>query len=180
MTQHIDIEHLTLKYISNVDIAVLKQFQCDRDDINAFLYEDAIYYHDQNLTKTILGFHESDLIGFFSLSSDAIRLSKSEIFELGMNGEFPITFFPAVKITKIAISTLHMRKGLGSHFITLIEGLIYDLPLAIKFITLDAVNEPNIIQFYESNGFVESMSQASERRAGNKPTILMHKNIYGD
>lgn len=67
------------------------------------MIEDAFEYHSYGLTKTTLVVHNSELIGYFSLSADKIVLTNSEKADLALNGEFPITYFPAVKITKLAV-----------------------------------------------------------------------------
>lgn len=53
------------------------------------------------------------------------------------------------------------------------------MSLAICFITLDAVNDEKVINFYLKNGFMESLQQANERKQQrNKATVLMYKDIF--
>lgn len=105
MPDTIDFDNLNFKCIDKIDSEIYKEFSCDRLELNEFLIEDALYHHQQNLTNTTLVLMEEKVVGFFSLSSDAIRLSAAEKGELALNGEFEINYFPAVKITKLAVST---------------------------------------------------------------------------
>ncbi|UJA01466.1 GNAT family N-acetyltransferase [Acinetobacter johnsonii] len=181
MSTEIDISEVELKNLESVQKHLYQEFECEREELNKFLIEDAFDYHGYGLTKTTLVFHNSELIGFFSLSADKIVLTNSEKAELALNGEFPITFFPAVKVTKLAVDKKCARKGYGSLILELIEGVVYSNELAVRFLTLDAVNEQNVITFYEKNGFVESLHEASERRQKKRrETILMHKDLFAD
>ncbi len=177
----LDLSSFECRYIDDVDFSVYQNFECDRQELNDFLIQDALGYHQDCITRTTLVFVANELIGYFSLSSDALKLTNSEIFEVGFNDEYPITYFPAVKLTKLAISKNHSKKGYGSMVLKLIEGLLYDVPLAIRFITLDAVNDERIINFYAKNGFMESLQQANERKQQrHKATVLMYKDIFAE
>ena len=48
-----------------------------------------------------------------------------------------------------------------------------------RFLTVDAYAAA--VPFYEKNGFVESLQEASERKQKkNRETILMHKDLFND
>lgn len=182
MSDPIDFESLDFKYIDEIDPEVYKDFSCDRPELNEFLVEDALYHHKQNLTNTTLVLMNDKVIGFFSLSSDAIQLSPSEKGYLALNGRFEISVFPAVKITKLAVSSEQMSRGLGKLFLEIIEGSIYNLPFAVRFLTVDAVSIK--VEFYERNGFVVSLYRDRQIRQslnGVAPNnVLMHKDLYSE
>lgn len=97
---------LIFRNIQDVSDDILLQFTCGRDQLDEFLHEDARDYAEHGLTKTVVVFLDGfdGIAAYFSLSSDAVLLSDSEKFELvGMT--VPIKSFPAVKITKLAISS---------------------------------------------------------------------------
>ncbi|WP_151778754.1 GNAT family N-acetyltransferase [Acinetobacter bereziniae] len=181
MSTEINISEVELRNLKSENKHLCQEFNCERDELNKFLIEDAFDYHDYGLTNTTLVFYNDELVGFFSLSSDKIILTNSEKSELALNGEFPITYFPAVKVTKLAVDKKYARKGFGTIILELIVGVIYNQHIAVRFITLDAINSPEVIKFYESNGFVESLHEASERKNQRfRETILMHKDIFAD
>lgn len=182
MPDSIDLNSLTLIRIDEVDPKLYKDFCCDRPELNEFLVEDAMYFHEQNLTNTTIVKLDDKMVGFFSLSSDAIRLSTSEKGDLALNDEYQINYFPAVKITKLAVATEFAGKGIGRYLINMIEGLIYDLPLAVRFLTVDAIAIK--VDFYEKNKFVASLFREKQLRSALKgeesQNVLMHKDIYVD
>ncbi|MFW1950553.1 GNAT family N-acetyltransferase [Acinetobacter beijerinckii] len=181
MSTEIDISEVELIHLESGQKHLYQGFKCEREELNKFLVEDAFEYHSYGLTKTTLVMHNDELIGYFSLSADKIVLTNSEKAELALNGEFPISYFPAVKITKLAVDMKYARKGYGSIILDLIQGVVYSHLFAVRFLTLDAINEDKVINFYEKNGFVESLQEASERKQKkNRETILMHKDLFND
>ncbi|WP_034171149.1 GNAT family N-acetyltransferase [Acinetobacter sp. YZS-X1-1] len=166
-------------YIDSIEKEAYQSFECERGELNSFLIDDAIDYHNYGLTKTTLVFESDNLIGFFSLSADKIVLTRTEIDELALNGEYPITYFPAVKITKLAVDKAYAGKGYGRRILELIEGIVYGHHMAVRFLTLDAVNEPKVLEFYQKNGFEESLHEYRQQKQNRaRPTILMHKDIF--
>lgn len=180
MSLNIELDSLTLQYINEVPPEIYANFSCEREELNQFLKEDARYYHEQNLTHTTLVLQDGVLIGFFSLSADAIQLTAMEKGELALNGEYPINYFPAVKITKLAIGNDFKGKGYGTAVLDLIDGVAYGLPIAVRFLTVDAIASK--VDFYGKNGFMTSLfrgRQIKETLKGAQPNnILMHKDIY--
>ncbi|HAV5533907.1 TPA: N-acetyltransferase [Acinetobacter baumannii] len=181
MSTEINISEVELRNLDSVEKHLYQDFCCEREELNTFLIEDAFDYHNYGLTRTTLVFHNDVLIGYFSLSADKIVLTQTEIDELSLNGEFKVTYFPAVKITKLAIQKAFAGKGYGRLILELIEGLVYGQHMAIRFLTLDAVNEEKVLKFYEQNGFNESLHEArQQRQKQNRQTILMHKDIFSE
>lgn len=164
--------------IQDVSDDVLFNFSCGRDQLDEFLHEDAKNYNEYGLTKTVIVFIENfdGIAAYFSLSSDAVVLNDSEKFELGVT--LPIRSFPAVKITKLAISSQLQRRKIGSDLIDLISGLVNIDHIAIRLLTVDAVNSPEVLSFYERTGFVRSLQEERARQHQSRDTILMFKDLY--
>ena len=174
-------ENSRLAFIDQVSLDEFAKFECSRVDLNEFLYEDALAYHEYGLTHTTLVIDQDDILGFFSLSADALQLTKSEVMDLGLDRHIPISYFPAVKLTKLAINQRYAGQGLGSLLLSMIDGIVFNLQVATRFITVDAVNQPEVIQFYEKNGFINSLVADNERKKQTRrETVLMYKDIYVD
>lgn len=164
---------------------LVKEFDCDDVDLNAFLNEEALPYQTHGLTFTYLVFNKevsaANLVAFYSLSSDSLRLEGVELAELGLPFEAPLSFFPAVKLTKLAVSTNSQSRGLGAHLLKIIAGSIFSSHAAVRLLTVNAVNRPRTVAFYESQGFVACIRTPQKPRK-NEPeqpsTILMYKDIY--
>ena len=159
-----------------------QQFDCGRASLNEFLWEDACGFHKYGLTHTTLVYVQGDeaLAAYFSLSSDGIRLSTFEAGELGLPFDAEIKYFPAVKITKLAVAVRYQRSGLGKQLLDAIQGLVFgdDRPIATRVLTVDAINEPDVVAFYDKFGFVEALEAARQAQGRERDTILMFKDIY--
>ena len=62
-------------------------FGCGVEDLNEFLLEDALVHAEQKVATTTLVYHSDRVVAFFSLCSDAIRLSTKE--KAKILGEYP-------------------------------------------------------------------------------------------
>lgn len=121
---------------------------------------------------------DEKIAGYFSLSSDGVRLTTFEMGELGLNFEVELSFFPAVKITRFAISGKYQRAGLGLHLIKTIEGIAYTDYVAARVLTVDAFNAEDVLNFYRKAQFKECLNSAKRRGSQRPETIHMYKDIY--
>jgi len=164
---------------------LVQEFDGGDPDLNAFLGEEALPYQTHGLTFTYLVFNRelsaANLLGFYSLSSDSLKLEGVELTELGLPFVAPLSFFPAIKLTKLAVSRHSQSGGLGAHLIKIIIGSVFSTHAAVRLITVNAVNNPRAIAFYERQGFIECIRTVQKPRKGEPqepPTILMYKDIY--
>lgn len=169
--------------IVDVPKTELEAFQCTEEDLRQFLIEDALDFDGSNITKTtVVSLPDSPaILGYFSLSADAVPLSGGEELHLSLPFKSPTSFFPAVKITKLAVATAYQGNGLGGQLINYIMGLAFALSnaAAVRLLTVDALNKPDVLRFYEKNGFVECAQDARMRREQkNKRTIPMYRDMY--
>lgn len=174
---------LAFRALTDEYLELLPPFDCGRENLGAFLADDAPEYHKHGLTHTTLVFVQGDpaVAGFFSLSSDSVNLSTFETGELGLPFDAPIKFFPAVKITRFAVHLKYQRSGLGLQLIDSIEGLVYadgSSSIATRLLTVDAVNEPDVLAFYDKAGFEECREAERKAQRQQRETILMYKDIY--
>jgi len=177
----IDRGHLILRHIRDVEDEVLRRFYCGRPQLDDFLREDARDYDAHGLTSTVIVFAAGHTtpVAYFSLSADAVRLSFGERTDLGLPFNTTISFFPAVKITKLAVISEMQRHGVGRALIDLICGLVSEAPFAVRLLTVDAVNHEAVLNFYRRAGFIESLSEKRERQSQKvRDTILMFKDLY--
>ncbi|MFN4328329.1 MAG: GNAT family N-acetyltransferase [Limnobacter sp.] len=173
---------LVLKSISEVAPELYAGFDCPRPELVDFLVRSALDYELDRLSNTYLAFREGmqEVVGYYSLASDAITLSEFEEFE-SSGGLISLRAWPAVKLTKLAVASSYQRQGVGSELIEFAVGMVYDAPMACRFITTDAVNESDVIAFYEARGFVRSMHAENQNKSKVKrPTILMFKDIMAE
>lgn len=140
-------------------------FDCDNEELNGFLFDDAKNYHQKRLAKTYL-FDDGDVVvAYWSLLNDSLSIKDfgDNMTEETMRKWYgrvasvlPIAkhkrSYPAVKIGRLAIHKNYQRKGIGKDILDLVIYYFTHKNIsACRFITVDALTDA--IQFYEKNGF---------------------------
>ena len=161
-------------------------FGCEKaEEYVTFLKEKAIDLEEKAISKTFVMIHKAtdELIGYFSLSTDAVRLTMEEKGESNLS-EVAFMSLPAIKLGKLAInkklSPEASRKGYGSFILDMINTFAYEVNkegVACRFVTVDADIEydPNTPLFYEKNGFVYNCAHS---RKTNSKTVSMRRDIF--
>lgn len=123
------------------------EFDCGDDDLNEFLLEDSFINIDNSLSKIYLCLYENQVIAFFSLSADSIKVNKKL--------EIEYRTYPAIKIGRLAVHKDFQGMHIGSILIDWVVGFCLELrkDIGIRFISLDAYNGENTLSFYNNNLF---------------------------
>lgn len=138
------------------------EFDCGDEDLNGFLLEDYVLNIDNSVSKIYLCLYDDNVIGFFSLSADAIKINeKLEI-------EYPA--YPAVKIGRLAVHRDYQHMRIGSILIDWIVGFCLELrkDIGIRFLSVDAYNQEGILSFYKKNLF-EALQPNKNKNRINMP-----------
>ena len=176
---------LSISSLSREDISQYS-FDCgEAKEYVTFLREKAQTLEKLAITRTFLLVHEKtkELIGYFSLSADTVRLTIDE--KIGTDLEtVDFMSLPALKLGKLAInkglSEQAQRKGYGSFVLDIVNTYAYEMlanGVACRFVTVDADIEynPDTPEFYKKNGFV--VNQSRKRKATDK-TVSMRRDIF--
>jgi len=177
----IERDRLSLRHIRDVEAKALHPFTCGRPQLDEFLRADAHNYDAHGLTSTVVVYAAGygNPVAYFSLTADSVHLSSGERTELGLPFDAPISYYPAVKITKLAVVSPLQRSGLGKVLIELICGIVSTAPFAVRLLTVDALNLDAVLKFYARNGFLENLAQSKERQGQKvRDSILMFKDLY--
>lgn len=141
---------------------VLNVFDCGDPDLNEYFQQEAplnvaelisqpYYLHESSSKETV--------VALIDLCNDAVRKESSkrqpgyrDVVELNEAKQFP--FLPAVKLTRIGVAKEFQRHNLGSHLLNMIKQLfLTENRTGCRFLTVDAYNKPEVINFYEKNDF---------------------------
>ena len=124
-------------------------FNCGDDDLNEFLLKDSFDNLKNNLSVIYLLKYKYEYIAYFSLSADSIRINE----DLEVN----YSYYPAVKIGRLAVSEKYQNKQVGTIIIWWIKAFCLTIRnnLGIRFISVDAYNNERTITFYKKNLFTE-------------------------
>lgn len=158
-----------------VDVApeLLAAFRCGKSHLDDFLTQ-APAFHRARLGLTTTVFHRDvsgQIVGYFTLANDALPLTTSEQYELGLDVE--LKAYPAVKLGRLAVAQQLQGQGVGEQIMALVHGEILDSASlsAARLVILDADNDPRVVAFYRKLGYQESLwaeTQAKHHAPGKK------------
>ena len=158
----------------------LDSFLCPIEEYNYYLIHEALRSQNDKMALTWLLLERStrNIAAYMSLIADAIKLSATEK-ELH-NLDYPFKTVPAMKIAKLAVSSLFQGKykGIGSLMVDMaiqIAESCNEQHFSCRFITVDADIEHNesVLSFYLKNGFIPNEETNNKRRK----TISMRRDI---
>ena len=158
-----------LESLQDVSVLVLtenhsiKPFDCEDDDLNEFLFQEAIPYRKEKLATTFVVENNERTLGYYSLLNDSLQL-KEEMFtsksqfrkflrELVPYPKRHLKTIPALKIGRLAIDKTFKGKGLGSVIMANIisKCIKMNQEQACRLITVDAYKQA--VPFYQKMGF---------------------------
>ena len=130
----------------------LSNFDCGDKDINNFLKEDALIYQEKKLATTTIFTFDDNIIGFFSIAADSIRLKLVEKENHNIHNK-PISEFPAIKISRIGRDVKYNNQKVGADILRWAIGHILRCSemAAVRFVTVDAY--PDKVKWYEQFSF---------------------------
>ena len=140
----------------------LTSFDCEDADLNDFLLNDAQHYMTELLAVTYLVKDGKSIAAFFSLANDKLTCDpadpqgKPEWNRLARKipNKKRRRSFPAVKLGRLGVDKRFKRIGLGRDILDYLKRwFIIGNKTGCRFITVDAYNKPEIVRFYEKNGF---------------------------
>ncbi len=146
MAESIDFSELDIvKLSAGFDLSI---FDCDDSDLNSFLKEDALLYQNGLLAITYLCLYKNQVVGYFSLSSDSIRLDLEEK-ETMPEPKRRLGEYPAVKIGRLAVHKDFIKRGIGTFLVKAAMGKVVVSimkEIGCRFVTVDAYEQA--IDFY--------------------------------
>ena len=84
---HLAIDFSEVKAAPLSKIYDLSKFDCGDNDINDFLKNDALPYQEKKIASTTIFIYKDEICGFFSASTDSIKLKPDEKKEHGFESK---------------------------------------------------------------------------------------------
>ena len=141
----------------------IKPFDCEDEDLNDFLFNEAVPYQKELLATTFVMENDKQTLGYYSLLNDSLQL-KEEMFtsksqfrkflrELVPYPKRHLKTIPALKIGRLAIDKTFKGKGLASVIMANIISKCIKMneEQACRLITVDAYKQA--VPFYQKMGF---------------------------
>ncbi|MDO5860247.1 N-acetyltransferase [Methanobrevibacter sp.] len=147
-----DIEYIkeNYKFETLTEKHDLSNFECDSDDLNDFIKNDALKQQEDKINITKLITCDDEIIGFVSLLTDIIPLKniRDENIRLELKPHYNENIekvpkrkpLPAIKIGRFAIDKKYTNNGLGSHILRNVINSIRKLSendVGLRFIVVE-------------------------------------------
>ena len=139
----------------------ISAFNCDDDDLNDFLINEAALYQNALLAVTYVVEDKktAEVLAYFSLSNDKVSIadfeSKTEFNRFRKHkftNEKRLRSYPAIKIGRLAIAKSVQHQSIGTYLLEFIEDFfIVDNKSGCRFVTVDAYVDA--IPFYIKNNY---------------------------
>lgn len=138
-------------------------FSCGNADLDDFFRNDATRYAHFLMGKTYcfrLNSDPSKMVCALTVSNDSIRIydlprSRRDYMKSLTHHEKPLRRYPGVLIGRLGVNSEFAGKGIGSEALDFVKGWFFSSSnkTGCRFVIVDAVNEPRVIDFYQKNGF---------------------------
>ena len=134
-------------------------FDCGRNEQNAFLYDHAWGDHSARISSTSLFYVHGILAGYSTTLMKSFSLPvKQKIATLRFK-DLPATF-----LAQLGVHRPYQSTGLGRHIVTYVIELARQSPVACRFVILDA--QPDLVGWYADQGFEINKPEYRVRQDG--------------
>jgi len=156
-------QHFLFRLMTEELVSSCQKYVCSKDDrINKFFHEEYLDYAHQLLGKSycFVSKAEPKIAAAFTVANSSVRVDdmpKSKRNKL--NRKIPFSKqrsqYPAVLVAQLAVFDEFSGLNLGKDVLDMIKAWFID-PLnktGCRYVVVDAVNNPKVLQFYKDNGF---------------------------
>ena len=151
---------------------VISDFDCGNKDLNDFFNHDALEYKRQMLSQTCFFRHKisGTVVCAFSFSASSIKTadlpgSRSKKVKELVPREKSLKSYPGILIGRLGVSTSFNGQGAGSRLIDFIKFFCFtNFPDFVRYLLVDAYNEPAVIGFYQKNKFTAVFSTEEQEK----------------
>ena len=156
-------ENCVLNILTDDILEECHPFVCGDDDMDEFFRKDALDYTRYRMGKSYCFRMKDDtqtIVACFTVSNDSIRIynlprSRRDYMKSLTHHEKPLRRYPGVLIGRLGVSSEFAGKGVGSEALDFVKGWFYSSSnkTGCRFVIVDAVNDLQVLSFYEKNGF---------------------------
>ena len=151
---------------------VITDFDCGNADLNDFFNRDAIEYKRQMLARTYFFRHADSgkVVCAFSFSASGIKTadlpgSRRKKVKEYIPREKTLKSHPGILIGRLGVASEFSGQGTGSQLMNFIRDIcLNQFPDCVRFLLVDAYNEPEVIGFYQKNDFTPVFSTEQQEK----------------
>ena len=150
----------------------IENFDCGNEDLNDFFNREAILYQRQMLAETVFFRHKSSgaVVGAFSYSASSIKMADlpsargAKVKKL-VPREKMLKAYPGHLIGRLGVAKQFSGQGVGAQLMEfIIDFTIIHYPHHVRYLLVDAYNEPAVISFYQKNDFTTVFSTEEQEK----------------
>ena len=165
----------------------ISNFDCGNADLNEFFNLDALEYKRQMLSQTCFFRHKGNgmVVCAFSFSASSIKTadlpgSRRKKVKEYIPREKSLKSYPGILIGRLGVATAFNQQGVGSQLISYIKDFCLDqFSDFVRFLLVDAYNEPAVVHFYQKNDFSAVFStEMQEKEAYHQPPTVPLQTRY--
>jgi len=151
---------------------IISGFDCGNADLNDFFNRDALLYKNQMLSRTYFLCHKDSgaVVCAFSFSASSIKTSdlpgsrRKKVKEL-VPREKSLKSYPGILIGRLGVSKEFSGQGVGSQLMDIIKDIcIIRFPDFVRYLLVDAYNEPAVVRFYQKSDFALVFSTEEQEK----------------
>jgi GNAT superfamily N-acetyltransferase len=147
--------------------------------LNEFFNCDALAYKRQMLSQTVFFRHKISgvIVCAFSFAASAIKTadlpgSRRKKVKEYVPREKSLKSYPGILIGRLGVATEFNGQGAGSQLLDFIKDFcITNFPDFVRFLLVDAYNEPAVIRFYQKNKFIPVFSTEEQEKVSYRQSI---------
>ena len=151
---------------------LISDFDCGNADLNEFFNQDAIRYKYQMLSETYFFRHKNSgkIVCAYSFSASSIKTadlpgSRRKKVKEYIPREKSLKSYPAILIGRLGVATEFSGQGAGSQLMDEIKHFCLEqFPNFVRYLLVDAYNEPAVIGFYQKNYFQTVFSTEEQEK----------------
>lgn len=156
-------EHCVFLPVTNELKNSLVRFACAKEDkIEKFFRSEALDYADELMGQSyaFVDMDTQDIVGAFCVACASVSTSEMpKPMRNKLNRNIPYVkqrdTYPAVLLAQLAVNDKYAELHLGTKILSLIKVWIvkHASKISGRYLIVDAVNNPKVIEFYNRNGF---------------------------
>ena len=151
---------------------VISDFDCGNADLNDFFNREALEYKRQMLSRTYFLRHKISgaVVCAFSFSASSIKTadlpgSRSKKVKEYVPREKSLKSYPGILIGRMGVASQFNGQGVGSQLIEVIKNFcLINFPDFVRYLFVDAYNEPAVVAFYQKNDFISVFSTEEQEK----------------
>lgn len=140
------------------DSNVCTGFDCGDDDLNEYFHIDAQLHKQELLTQTYclqVSEYPNLVLALLDFYNDSVHFQKyKSTIDIDIDAHKQYPYLPAVKLTRFGVQKQIQGNNIGSLVLNMVKKFfITDNRTGCRFVTVDAYSKPEVLKFYEKNGF---------------------------